>query len=55
VIYCSATYGERVDQSLKGLRRIAPAVDKAIILVDQTVTQEQKGQLKAVIPAKWRW
>ena len=46
VVFCQGTYGERVHQTIECLERILPAVDHAIILVDQTVTEEQKEQLR---------
>lgn len=44
--FYQGTYGERIEQSLESIRRIAPYVDRTIVIVDETVTEEQKQQLR---------
>jgi len=46
IVFVQGTYGERIEQTLKCLERIAKAVDKCVIVVDQTVTEEQKEILR---------
>lgn len=43
--FYQGTYGERISQSLESIKRIAPFVDRTIIIVDETVTEEQRQQL----------
>jgi len=58
ICFYQCTYGERIGQSLESIGRIAPYVDRAIILVDETVTDEQKRQLRdlgcEIYPYEWR-
>ena len=46
ICFYQGTYGERIPQSVESIKRIRPYVDRAIIIVDETVTEEQKQQLK---------
>ena len=39
-------YGERVEQALEGITRLRPHVDRYVVIVDETVTEEQKEQLQ---------
>lgn len=45
IVACQGTYGERISQTLEGMGRIRPYVDRAVVIVDETVTEEQKQQL----------
>ena len=46
IVACIGLYGERVDQSLVGIKRLQPHVDRYVVIVDETVTEKQKQQLK---------
>ena len=48
ICFYQGTYGERVGQSLESIRRVAPYVDRAIVLVDESVTEEQKEKLRGL-------
>jgi len=44
--FYQGTYGERINQTLESVRRIAPYVDRVIIIVDESVTEEQREELR---------
>ena len=46
--FYQGTYGERIEQSLESIGRIVKYVDRAIVIVDETVTEEQKQQLRDI-------
>lgn len=48
IVFCQGTYEERMDQTKKCIEHIQPGryVDRAVIIVDQTVTEESKNWLK---------
>lgn len=52
IAFCQGTYGERVHETLSCLNRVHPGVDVCIIIVDDTVTEEQRQQLRDVNPEK---
>jgi hypothetical protein len=39
-------YGERVEQALVGIKRLQPHVDRYVVIVDESVNEEQKKLLK---------
>lgn len=41
------TYGERVWQTLLCLKRVRPAVDRMVVIVDDTVSEEDRERLRA--------
>jgi len=45
IVACIGLYGERVEQALVGIRRLRPHVDRYVVVVDETVTEEQKQLL----------
>ncbi len=45
ILACQGTYGERINQTLEGIKRLRRCVDKMIIICDETVTTEQIHQL----------
>ena len=48
ICYCSGTYGERIPQTIEGVKRIKGHVDRMIIIADESVTETQKRKLKAL-------
>lgn len=46
LIACVGLYGERVEQAMKCITRLIPYVDRYIVIVDETVTDEQRTVLK---------
>ena len=46
LVHAQATYGERVDQTIKGVKILAGNVDRIVIIADETVTKEQTKTLK---------
>jgi SAM-dependent methyltransferase len=48
IVYCSGTYGDRIWQTKLCLERMAPHVDRCVIIVDETVTKEQIKEMEAV-------
>lgn len=48
LVACLGLYGERVDQALVGIKRLRPYVDRYVVVADETVTEEQKQQLRDV-------
>lgn len=47
IVACIGIYGERLEQALVGIRRLRPHVDRYVVIVDETVTDEQKQLLHA--------
>lgn len=47
IVEAIGVYGERVEQALVGIRRLRPFVDRAVVIVDETVTDQQKKALTA--------
>jgi len=48
IVGCIGLYGERVEQALVGIRRLRPYVDRYVVVVDESVTEEQKQLLQSV-------
>lgn len=48
ICYCQGTYGDRIWQTKLCLERMAPFVDRCVIIVDETVTDEQISEMKAI-------
>jgi hypothetical protein len=48
MVYCQGTYGERVEQSKEAVKRLAPHVDRVVLIVDETVNEQQKKELKEI-------
>jgi len=46
IVACIGVYGERVDQAIVGIKRLRPYVDRYVVIVDESVTEEQKQKLK---------
>lgn len=46
ICFYQGTYGERIPQTLESIKNAVKAVDRTIIIVDETVTEEQKQQLQ---------
>ena len=48
IVFCQGTYEERMDQTKKCVEQIQPGkyVDRAVIIVDETVTEESKKWLE---------
>jgi hypothetical protein len=46
LVGCTGTYGERIDQTLRGIRAIRPYTDRMVVVIDETVTEKQKQQLQ---------
>ena len=46
LVACVGLYGERVEQAMKCITRLIPYVDRYIVIVDETVTDEQRTVLK---------
>lgn len=40
-----SVYGDMVDQALVGIKRLRPYVDRYVVIVDESVTEEQKKKL----------
>lgn len=47
LVGCIGLYGERVDQALVGIKRLRPFVDRYVVIIDETVTDQQKKALTA--------
>lgn len=47
IVECIGVYGERVDQALVGINRLRKAgqIDRTIVIVDESVSEEQKKKL----------
>ena len=43
---CVGLYGERVDQATECIKRLRPHVDRYVVIVDKSVTEEQKQWLR---------
>jgi len=48
IVGCVGLYGERVEQATVGIKRLRPYVDRYVVIVDETVTEEQKEQLRGL-------
>lgn len=46
IVGCVGLYGERVDQASVGIKRLRPHLDRYVVIVDKSVTEEQKQHLK---------
>ena len=46
IVGCVGVYSERVDQALVCIKRLRPHVDRYVVIIDETVTEEQKQQLR---------
>lgn len=46
IVGVQGTYGERIEQTLKGVRQIRPYIDRMVVIVDETVSEKQKERLK---------
>jgi len=46
LVACIGLYGERVEQALVGINRLRPHVDRYVVVIDETVTKEQKQKLR---------
>ena len=46
IVACVGVYGERVDQAIVGIKRLRPYVDRYVVIVDESVTEEQKQKLR---------
>lgn len=48
IVFCQGTYEERMDETKKCIEQVQPSkyVDRAVIIVDETVTEESKNWLK---------
>jgi len=46
IVACIGVYGERVDQAIVGIKRLRPHVDRYVVIVDESVTEEQKQKLR---------
>jgi len=45
IVGCIGVYGERVEQALVGINRLRPHVDRYVVIVDESVTEEQRKKL----------
>jgi len=48
IVFCQGTYGERVDQTMECVRRVRGHVDKIIIIVDQTICENDRNRIRAL-------
>lgn len=46
IVGCVGVYGERVDQATVCIKRLRPHVDRYVVIVDESVTEEQKQRLR---------
>jgi len=46
IVACVGLYGERVDQATECIKRLRPHVDRYVVIVDESVTEEQKQRLR---------
>jgi len=46
LVACVGVYGERVDQAIVCIKRLRPYVDRYVVIVDESVTEEQKQKLR---------
>ena len=46
IVGCVGLYGERVDQAVECIKRLRPHVDRYVVIVDESVTEEQKQRLR---------
>lgn len=45
IVGCIGVYGERIEQALVGINRLKPHVDRYIVIIDESVTEEQRKKL----------
>ncbi|GAG97223.1 unnamed protein product, partial [marine sediment metagenome] len=48
LVGCVGVYGERVDEAKLVVEKLRPTIDRYIVIVDETVTEEQKSMLEAL-------
>lgn len=46
IVGCTGTYGERIEQTLKGVRALRPYVDRMVVIIDETVSKKQIKELE---------
>lgn len=46
IVACIGLYGERLEQAKQCIEKLRPSVDRYVVIVDETVTEKQKKQLK---------
>jgi len=46
IVGCVGVYGERVDQATECIKRLRPHVDRYVVIVDESVTVDQKQRLR---------
>lgn len=46
IVGCIGVYGERIDQATVCIKRLRPHVDRYVVIVDESVTEEQKQSLR---------
>ncbi|MCW4051226.1 MAG: DUF4214 domain-containing protein [Candidatus Bathyarchaeota archaeon] len=46
IVGCVGLYGERVDQATECIKRLRPHVDRYVVIVDESVTDEQRQKLR---------
>lgn len=46
IVGCQGTYGERIEQTVEGVKRLRPYVDRMVVIVDESVTEEQRQRLR---------
>ena len=46
IVFCQGTYEERMDETKRCVEQVRPHVDRAVIIVDETVTEENKEWLR---------
>ena len=48
IVGCVGVYGERIDQATVCIKRLRPHVDRYVVIVDESVTEDQKQRLRAL-------
>lgn len=46
IVGCLGVYGERIDQATVCIKRLRPHVDRYVVIVDESVTEDQKQRLR---------
>jgi len=46
IVGCVGVYGERIDQATVCIKRLRPHVDRYVVIVDESVTEDQKQKLR---------
>lgn len=46
IVGCVGVYGERIDQATVCIKRLRPHVDRYVVIVDESVTDEQRQKLR---------